>query len=390
MKRIVIFLLLFPLCLFAQDYESDSLDDLFSNPDEDIAVENIEVENVMSALDSTDLYTVSGNFGGTAGFGFGLVETEKFFENENADFFIGASAESLLNVRINPDPKVVIEASLEADIDETTIGNPWSNIELSDFFLEYNVLDTAFVSFGKFSTSIGDDFIDVDTGTSFLLTLPTVLSGVNFLANADESTIVTNADSEIEFDYSKLLVASWMDIVIKSTRLTAGIEYQKHDASVAKDRFAFLLAAQSNVFNANVFSEIQYDTYEGDFLSGNAGAYYVSNTIYLAGKYTVDSYSMQTKTLEHSVELGFRLPSLFDSKWNFDLASKYQINSQSGFLIPILHMSPLKYVTLSFAMPYIFGDAGFSVYDDFLDGEYSITLPTELSLLCSVSVKVPF
>ncbi len=391
MKKLCTILLLLPVLLFSQDIEDDYFDDLFSDPEEDVIITETPAETVLNVVETTELFSFSGNFGGTAGIGFGLIEANKGFSTTNTDFLLGATADSALHFSIKPDSNASIEGTFEGDIDDSNIGDPWSNIALTELFLEYNVEDIAIVSFGKMSTSVATDFIDKADGTSFLLRFPTVLSGLNFYANADDSTMVTNAETKKEeFDFKRMLVASWFDVVLGQTRLNAGIRYKKQDDTFMDERFGFLLGAQSMLWNINVFAEAQYFTLDDDYFYGNVGAYYIGVNTLSAIQYDAETAIGSSDALKHSVELGFRYTNIFDTKLNVNLASKYQIDTKSGFIAPAISMNPYKYVTVSFAIPYIFGDEGFSVYDNFLDGEYSISLPTELSILASVSVKIPF
>ncbi len=386
MKKICILLALFmSVSLSSQEIENDDFDDLFTTPEEDAILLETEDETVVDIVEASELFSVNGSFGGTAGMGIGFQEPQLGFEKGNSDFILGATANADVTFVARPDKTVKIVASLDGGIDDENIGNPWSDIDISELYLEYNLLDTAFISFGKLTSNVGSDFIDIEDGTSILIRLPTILSGLNFYANADSTTIVNKA-----FDYKKLFIGTSVDYVIDSTRLTAGFQYKKLNDKKYEERFGTLLGVKSTLWNVNVFSEVQYFAYPEHFLLGNAGLYFVGKNLYAGTQYNVEGYVTGYEYFNHSVELAFRLPSIFGTQLHFDFISKLQIDNLSGFVIPALSMSPFKYVKVSFALPYIFGNEGFAVYDNFLDGEYSVNLPTELSVLVSLSVDVPF
>ncbi len=385
MKKILLLLLCLPITLFSQEIESDPFDDLFSDPEEDIVVIEETVEEILTIVEEKELIGISGFFGGTAGFGVGMVEPLNGFEANNVDVILGAAADSSLTLNINPHKSVRIVGTFSANIDDSNLANPWGNVGLSALFLEYNLLDTALISFGKFDTTVASDFISASSGTSFKIGFPTVLSGLNFLANADASTVVNG-----QFDFKKMLVGSWVDAVFGSTRLSAGIRYKTEDNLLPGERFSFLLGAQTNIFNINITTELQYATTPTHNLFGNFGLYYVYNNLFVGGKYEAEAELKIKDSLKHYIDVGFRYTSIFDTKLNFNLATKFQIDSLSGCVIPALTMSPFQYVTVSVALPYIFGDDGLEAYENLLDSDYAISIPTELSLLLSVSVDIPF
>ncbi|MFI3257367.1 MAG: hypothetical protein R3Y36_03605 [Spirochaetales bacterium] len=393
-KFITIFFVTFTVMGYAQeniDYFA-SLDDLFLDPVQDIEESFIQ-EEVISRIEEPEIVQLKGYFGGTAGFGISFFESGHESADEIYEFLLGASADASITVTARPHKSVRIRGILETTLDESNLDKPWDSVEISELFLEYNLLDTAFITFGKFSTSVGNSFISKSTGASFLISLPTVLSGLNFYANADSSAMQDNeytAKTEI-FDYRRLFVGAWGDAVFGSTRFTFGAQYQKKDDLAPENRFGALFGLQTKIGPINLTSEVRYFSIEDHLFYADIGLYYMYKNLYVSAAYETEKSIFGNDSLIHAAELYLGYSSVFNSAFNFGFVSKLQIDTLSGVIIPIITVSPWQYVTLSVGMPYFFGENGLDVYNDVSDDETTLqNITGHFSILASISVKITF
>ncbi len=349
-----------------------------------IAQDNEELKN-KDAVDETEFITFSGFFGGTAGLGVGMVEPSKGFDDKNVDFIIGAVATSALNLTIQPNKDARIVGSIEANIDDESIASPWKVIQLSELYLEYNMLDSAFYSFGIMDITVANDFIDIDSETTFLIKQPHTSNNLHIFVQADNDTIVNG-----EFDYRKLYVGTWIDIEAGPALFTTGFTYKKRDDMQFQDRFGTLFSTKISFFGVGAYSDVHYFAYPEHFMYGDLGIFYTSEKLFFGAEYNVEGYITKYDYLKQGLDVNFRWLSIFDKKIDVYLASKLRFDNLSGFVIPAIAVRPLNYVSISLSLPYIFGVEGFTLYNDMFDGDYTIKLDTELSALLSISVYIPF
>ncbi len=397
MKNRLISVLVLCCAIFAYSQESDevSIDDLFLDPVEDVEQSaETELENdLLTRVEERELVAISGYFGGTSGLGIGFYKMEDAFTKGNTDFLMGATADSHITFDVNPHSSVRINAVFESVIDENNIDEPWSTVYIDTFFLEYNLFDTAFFTYGKFETKVGDEFIDRDDGTSLMLSFPTVFSGLNFLANADSYTMVKNENGGTEFDQTRIYYASWADFVFKKTRFTTGVRYQKPETTLLREGFASFFGVKSSIGKVNITSEVEYCSVKDHLFKADLGSYYIYEDFLIGANYFFENTVFGESAFAHGFEAGVRVKSIFNSPFTFELLSEYNFTEESGILLPVLSIQPWKYVSIAIALPYIFGPNGFGIYDDVIDDddEKSLDLITsELSAFVSVSLKVNY
>ncbi len=390
MKKLVLIFFIISVSIYAFSEETylfdDSLDDLFSDPIEDVVEEKTPETNVLEQLDKNNIVTVSGSFGGLLGTGFGLVEPLKGFNNENFKYFLGASGNASISVDARPHHSIRIFGTIDSKITKDNITNPWNGISISTLATEYNINKTAFFTFGKFATSVGGGFISKSTGTSLKIAFPTVLSGINILINADSSSLVSG-----EFDPARLFYGTWGDVVFGPTRLSAGFKFQYNGENPTNEQFGLFFGLYTGLWDLNLTTELTYSFIPEHHLAANTSIYYINGNINIGGIYSISAYvSGQNRkdTLEQHIQLAFRYANIFDSPYNFDILATVNPEYLSGYIVPAVSFSPAKYITIAVALPYCYGEKGLEILGSDLDSKYAVTIDTRLTLVTSISLKV--
>ncbi len=298
LKKVVC--IFFSIILITSVY-ADDFDDLFADPEEDIVAE-VEVEtSVLDKVDETGTVKVTGSFGETLGWSGGLINVLDGFSKNNIKAIFGLDANASVSIEARPHTSFRMYGTLSAKTNEANIADPWNIIDISTLAIEYNIKKTAFFTVGKFATSLGTDFISISDGTSFKISFPTVLSGLNLLVNVDSNTIVNGTVIP-----QRLYFATWGDAVFGPTRLSLGFRYQGKDDKIHQERFGSYFGLTSSFYGLNFSTELAYYAYPQHSLSGNLLAYYMFNQFYIGMNYTIDAYVTGYDYLNQNIQLGFR------------------------------------------------------------------------------------
>ncbi|AEE16363.1 hypothetical protein [Treponema brennaborense] len=349
-----------------------SLDDLFADSQDEIQTSEVNQQSVLSQLESVEpiVFSPGFSFSGFTGMGW------KDFPVAAEDFkqlrpLFGLDASAHVGITARPDKNVKMYTYISTSIDQNTITKPWSIVKIEQLYIDYNLKDFSFIKIGKFPVSVGK-FLDLKEGTSFLLNFPLLLDGVNLFANVPPTAIVPDDPQQI---YKNMLYSVWLDKVFGTVRFTTGLQY------VYKQDLTALLALKTVLFDVDTGLEALYKN-PANSLSARLNFLYPSNKFQIGGEYSFtlsDNFTAYT----HAAEGVLRLKSIFDSGVDLYFAAKHAFNTSSGYFLGLLSFSPWHRMTTRIGIPVIYGNQGFAMTSDLLDG---ISLNKRLSLILSVTI----
>jgi len=386
---------LFGLLTFAalSAAQNADIDSLFEDPREDIeqAREASPQADHRSSFEKADKVVISGNFTAIGGGAFGWTE---FPDPNRPELYWDrtplASSEAAFVLNARPDPTFRFYAKYLATM-KPKDGFTWTSLTLSELFCDYIYRDFLYARFGKQTIGWGQgrlytpgDLMDTsEEGTSVKLSLPTVLSGVSFVALA-KKTYFRDIKTP---SYTEVVYGAIADATLAGFRLTAGARYQK-DAKTADSSFGLgfngLASIKRTILGTDLFADAVLKENGGAPVWSLLGGFFREWTnTKLYGEYEWDDGTAADSV--HRAGLAFTRKKLFGS--GFDLGFKWlhSFSDGSGGLAVGVTASPQKHLSLSFAIPVVYGANG---RFDILDDDFILT--QRLSFVALVKLNVPY
>ncbi|MGL4986993.1 MAG: hypothetical protein ACRC5H_07655 [Treponemataceae bacterium] len=354
---------LFFLVLFFSFLSSNfffaNVDDLFDEPLDDIDEESENID-YKSLIESDRKFNISGSFSITTGMSIG-------WENYDFDLFkysFGLNAEASLNFDIRPDPYIRIVGKFTTEVEPDTIYSGWGGIQLDNLYLDYNLLDIVFFSFGNFPVKWGQGVLfdpanlldGIEDSFNFRVAFPTFLDGLNFIMY-----LRANVDPEDIFSLENLYFAANIDKVVKNMRFSLGATGNEFDG--IQSYFGYKIAFYEFEFASDfcaVFTNIAKDNFAVSF-KVLTGVYYDWKNFGILLEYFYDHtdptlYSTKNIQLkDHNIGATVTWRNIFNSPFNLIANAQHTFSDNTGGALLFFAFSPFPYVNVRFGFPFLWG-----------------------------------
>jgi hypothetical protein len=370
--------------LFAQEEMSD-MDALFEAPPEDVAKapteEEVEIDHT-AAFNVADKTSLSGSFSATGGVGLGWIDLPDILrpmDGLDASYIAKSALSAIFDAR--PDQDLRIHGGFSVSLDPTTGNYSWSTIAVDELFCDYTLLDKAFIRFGKHTIAWGQGRLYTpgnlmagsENGTAFKLSFPTVLSGLSFVALAQDSYFTNTSSPSIkEFAYGALA-----DIVISGLRTSFGLRYREPEGYQALGSFKII------VKGTDLLCDIvgRYGA-EGE-MSGTTltGFYREWKDFSIYGEWL---YTVTTSTTSQAFGAAAAYNNIGGSSIDIGAKWLHSFDPNSGAIALGVSWDPFKFVEVSVALPYVYGTPG---RYDIIDEDMPLTQRVSLVLLVKISAS---
>lgn len=371
------------------------VDSLFEQPAADIVVDSAASQAVdnLKALNKSDTITVSGCFKTAGGAAFGWTEyPEPADIGAHWDMTPLANASATLSIDARPDPDVRVFGTFGFYVVPSSGSFTWSQITVDELFCDYTLLGTAFLRLGKHTVSWGQGRLyvpgnlmsDSANGTTLRVSFPTVLSGISFLVLAQDSFFLNVSAPS----YAELAYGTMADAVLADTRVSLGVRYRS--GGPAPEGARIVLSVKRTLLGTDFLCDVVYrDRFGTPDWSVLGGFYREWEKIKVYGEYQYDGDPNRIR--EQYIGLALGVSDLLGSGVDLGLKWLHTVSSGSGGLALGLTFTPAKYITATFAIPYIYGENGrYDILNDTNVTTESYTLTQKLSLVVLCKLQIPF
>lgn len=376
--------LLLATILFAQE-ETTDLNDLFEAPPEDLVEAPLTTEPPIdhtAAFMVADTTTWSGSFTATGGIGLGWSDFPSM--GTAPDRLDGSMlAESSLSAAfdVRPDPVLRVHSGFSVSLEPSDGNFSWSPITVDELFCDYTFFGKVFIRFGKHEITWGQGRLFTpgnlmdgsENGTAFKVSFPTVLSGLSFVALAQNGYFADPTSPSIkEFAYGALA-----DTVFGRLRASFGLRYRKPEGYRALGSF------KMNIVGTDLLCDAigHYDA-EGE-TSGTTlvGFYREWKDFSLYGEWQYDYSSTNT---HHAVGVAAAYNNIANSTVDIGAKWLHSFDPASGAVALGVSWDPLKFVEATVALPVVYGTPG---RYDILDEDMLLTQRVSLVFLVKISTS---
>jgi len=371
----------------AQETASDGiLDDLFDAPEGDAVVVDSGIDH-REAYMSEEKLRIGGYFKALSGALVGYHDWPDLADPTNGlDVNAGLVAEAVFMIDARPGPVASIHGEFTTSFSPSASSFSWGDFYISEFYLDYVMLDTAFFRAGQFESSWGQGRIfnpgnlleGSGSGFAMRASVPSFLYGVTSYAYGSG-----DVDSVDDLAYAARLEALVMD-----TYIAGGARYK------CSDGYSGVFSMKKVVLGADLFFDA-VGLYDGSITTyeGLAGFFKEWKDLRFYGEYYMSGG--QSGVLDQKLGLVLGLNNLGNTPIDLGMKLEQSLTDWSGVYLMAINWTPLKYITTTIGIPVVYGKIG-SYYVDtgFIEGEDD-DLQVGLSgyrigLAFSLSIKVPF
>jgi hypothetical protein len=398
MRRAFSCALLLTIIAFPLASQDSDLDDLFSDPVEDIAEE--PSQTAQAPVDHRAAFqsqtSVSGEISATAGLILGWTEYPTLqAPTENWDMAGGAKSTVTAILVARPDPDVRLYGSVDVALNPASGSYTWSGVNVGQIYCDYTYRDFAFVRFGEHTISWGQGRLftpgnlmsDSDAGSALRVSFPTFLSGLSFVALAQSGFFLEPSDPKpSEFAYGALA-----DVVLGRLKLSFGARYRHAGAVLPAEGLRTLGSFKTTVLGTDLLWDAvfhyQDDAYDFKHLFG---LYREWEHLKLYGECEYDGTVLDDRGWSYGGVVAWN--NLGDR--DIDLALKWihKRSIDSGAVVLGVSGSPAKFIKASAAIPVVYGETGyFGILDSATDTDpLPITLTQRFSLVLLLKFTANF
>jgi len=372
-KFFIAILFLLSYSLFAQDSGAESggddlenLDDLFSEPESDIIIEEPETDH-REQFEIADKVKFSGTFSATGVVAAGWSNWN--FINDISDGF-DASAGLKSSLKLSFDARPTSEFRVFGSV--STAFNPyeslqdagtslddlvaaWTSPTVNTIYCDYTLRDVLFSRLGKFSFKWGQGRFytpgnlmsgSEDSSFNFRFSLPS-LAGLSFVLLTNNST-----------HYKDFTYACKIDFVFGETLISPGISYNDTDA------FKTVLSFKQVILKTDLLIDfVTAFTYQGlESLHVVTGFYHEWDKVKFYGEYhysaQISSFTTNSYTHNHESSLALGWSKPFGTPFNLGLQWVQYYNDGSGKVTLGLNQKIFPYMDMEIGLPIIYGKDG--------------------------------
>jgi hypothetical protein len=403
MRRIsqILFIALLALAghqLWAQTEYLDeaALDAVFDEPSQDDAESVVEEEQALVDIVRGSRVTLGGDFSFNLGYTAGWTQVPWLVSTDTGDGSIGGfrhgaltDTRSALNLDFRIAPIFRVFLTFKFDF-------PTFRSEVSEFFADYTLMDSVFFRVGRHNLTWGisrfyphtnltarlpdafpvtpadytDELNDADS-YAFRMTVPVGAGGVEFVGFTRNGFMADPSTPKAED-------IGWggnFNVAVPYLDFTIGTFYQS-----LMDWRSYVSAGTTLFDRLEFFSEglTSYDLDAGDIRWGVNAGYLLgfwNNRFQFSGEYyyTTEDRDLRVKGVEYPLIEGHNIASglafyTSDRQFNAYTQVQYNVDENTGLVIPALTFDGIPYVTITAATPVIFGDE---------NGSYWVNNPSE-------------
>jgi len=333
-----------PLC--AQ--EAENLDDLFSDPVEDIVVVETETDHLAQYV-TDDTIRFSGSFSAQGGMAAGWTSWPDLTNPAlNFDGTIGLTSTASLYFDARPDPDFRLYGYVTTSMDPLAGSYTWSGFSIGELFIDYTWLGDVFIRMGKHSIAWGqarlfagvtDLMADAGAGYSLRANLPTVLNGVSLVGMINKPDVTS---------YQQIVYAAKADEVLLGTMLSLGARYQISEGLNA------LFSVKRVVWGLDLLADavVHYDA-ASLYPRVLAGFFKEWPEVKLYGEYYYDGAT--AGGTDHTAGLACGFNNIAGTPLDLGLQWIHTFYDGSGSATAGLTWKPWKYLTATLALPVAYG-----------------------------------
>jgi hypothetical protein len=371
----------------AQETAPDGvLDDLFNAPEGDAVVVDSGIDHRETYL-SEEKLRIGGYFKALSGALAGYHDWTDLADPANSlDVDAGLVAEAVFMIDARPGPVASIHGEFTTSFSPSVSSFSWGDFYISEFYLDYVMLDIAFFRVGQFESSWGQgrifnpgDLMDGSgNGFSVRASVPSFLHGV---------TVYTYGSGDV-VSVDDLVYASRLEALILDAYVAGGVRYK------CSDGYSGVFSMKKVVLGADLFFDAvgRYNETTTSF-EGLAGLFKEYEDLRFYGEYYLSGD--QSGVLDQKLGLVIGVNNLGNTPIDLGMKLEQSLSDWSGVFLMAINWTPLKYITATIGIPVVYGEIG-SYYVDtgFIEGEED-DLQVGLSgyrigLALSLSIKVPF
>lgn len=357
------------------DPGSANVDNLFDNPTSDVQAKDSGTD-YKAKFDASGT-KVSGSISGTFGGGWGWTRwPDLSFPQRDYTSTIGFTGSTSATFDARPDPS--FHATGTFTLNYNPIGSPnylwqFSQISITQLYVDYNPSDAIFTRFGQFGMSWGQGRIfmpgnlvsDAANGLSVKITFPTVLSGISLVGLA-QPAFFTTPKSPL---WREITVGGTADAVIGGLHIGIGARYHQNSNPLG------LLSLKTTILGADVFFDgvAEATILKGPIYQTMAGFYREWNDFKAYGEWywngtgaNVPGWSNSTDAgtsaitaggvSGHSIGIVLAYHHIFGSEVNTAAEWLHSFGDGSGSATLGVSVAPLSHLTIQMAMiPFSYG-----------------------------------
>lgn len=360
--------------------EAENLDDLFADPEPDLAVQAPAVDH-LAAFVQDDRIGLSGYFEATGGVGAGWTSWPVLSDpSQGFDGTVGLTATARLYLDARPDPDFRFYGAFSTTMNPLAGGGStaWPSFGISELFIDYTWLGSVFIRMGQHGMAWGQGrlFEGItnlmsDAGGMFSLraSLPALLSGVSAVA-----LLPPGATS-----YQQLAYAAKADLVFLETLLSLGVRYQKDSGPSA------LVSVKRTIWGVDILADAALRYTETSWNPRIlAGFFKEWERAKLYGEYYYDGTAQPG--LDHTAGLAFGYKDVLGTPLDLGLKWFHAFLDHSGSATAALVWKPWKYITAIVALPVAYGPDG----GRYVAASNPDAAKRRLALLFGLEMKVSF
>lgn len=356
----------------------ENLDDLFASPEPDRQEEPQQKDHLASFVKEEKI-KLSGYFEAIGGIGAGWTDwleakdPWRYFDGN-----IGLKTLARLYIDARPDPDFRFYGAFAATMNPMAGSASWTQFKISELFIDYTWLDAVFIRFGQHGSTWGQGRLFTESNLmagseaafSLRASLPAFLNGVSAIVLAEN-----NAAS-----YKDLYYAGKAELVAWNTLLSLGAKYREEVGLKG------LLSVKKVILGTDILADflLSWDTrFEPEYML-LGGFFREWERIKLYGEY-LGKLDRQRNFEQHiGLVLGYK--KILGSVFNLGLDLRHEFSENSGYITSALVWKPWKYITVSLALPVVYGPSG-SYY---VKSENPDPAGRRLALLFGLEMKVSF
>ncbi|HUX38956.1 MAG TPA: hypothetical protein VMV44_13735 [Rectinemataceae bacterium] len=365
--------------LSAQDASTSSdpgsgVDNLFSNPEGDTTTADSGAD-YRATFESAPKTKVSGDLSGSFGLGLGWTQWPELADpRAGLATSVGFLGTTTASFDARPDSSFHAAGTFSLTYDPRTSGSyvwDFSSIAISELYGDYNLNDSLYLRFGQFGMSWGQGRLfmpgnlvsDASSGFALRLSLPTLLSGLSFVALAQPSFFATASSPS----WREIAVGATTDMVFGGLRVGFGGRYQLYSGARG------LLSLKTTLFGTDLFADgvassngadPTFQTMAGFFREWGDfkvyGEWYWNGSSSMASSWATSTDSLLSSataggTPGQSLGLVFALQHILGTGVSGGLQWLHAFVDGSGIVVAGLSDSPWNHVTIKVAVPATYG-----------------------------------
>jgi len=353
-RLVLVLLVLVVLRLGAQ--EEENLDDLFSDPVEDTIAE-VPATDHLSRFVTQDTIAFSGSFNAKGGAIAGWTRYPLLGDLLGGfDGTVGLVSTVTLSFDARPDPDFRLFGTVSTSIDPVNGSYTWPAFALSELFIDYTWLGDVFIRMGKHSVTWGQGRLfeaitnimaDASSGFALRASLPTLLNGVSAIGLMKSGYF----ESGTLASYKQVCYALKADQVLWGTMLSLGGRYQVDEGLNA------ILSVKRVVLGVDLLADAVLHESDGSrYFRALAGFFKEWQDVKLYGEYYYTGAA--AGEAEHLAGLAVGFNNVFDTPVDLGAQWLHALSDGSGTVTAGLTWSPWKFITVTVAVPVVYGEAG--------------------------------